>query len=271
MKKARKLTTLAAIALLTPAALLAQEGREAAPRERASQERDAVLRLPNYVRARTGPTAFVNDPGGTRLGTVHDYVVDRKTGRILSIAVAVSAESGKSRSHLVPWDRFAWDDAEHELRLRMAAEEIENLPIYEPSHAKAGERGKPQDGAMKKADMHQVASSETVGTKVVVDRKPIASVSELLLETRTGVVAFALAAPPEKQTDPLLVPWQAMSWDKAGEGEPSKLRLSIETEKLDRAPRLEEGNVKMLENTDFLREVYAFYGLMVPPGLGTEG
>lgn len=289
MKHVRTLSLLAALALLTPAPLFGQEGRGAAPRERAAQEHDAALRLPTYVRAHTGPTAVVHDEAGASLGVVRDYLADRKSGQVLSVVVAVERE-GATSAHLVPWKRFVWDPAKRELRLPMTAEELAALPVHEPGHV-AGHMGEHMDGHMggrekdaegpaggmgREGAMHaemprEVAATATVGTQLVAGRKPFASVSELLLETRTGALAFALATPTAPDAEPYLIPWQAMTWESAGKSEKSHLRLSVPAENLDTAPRLKVSNLKRLEDAGFLRSVYAFYELSPPEGLGTQG
>lgn len=262
MKLTKYLSLAPALAILA-ASSLAQEG---SPVSGQSRPQAQELQRRTFVKASTGATAIVNDEEGQRLGVVRDHVIDLRSGRVLQVAVAVDDKGNQAR--LVPYDRFSWSAEGQSLSLRMTADELGAMPVYDPGNlsasdarASGGEGGKSL-GAMKQGQ--KLASSGIRGSEVMARQEGFASVRELVLEPKLGTIAFVLASRPSAKADPLIIPWPAMTWKGAEEEGRGHFALPMAIDALEDAPELEGGDPARLEDGKTLESIYRFYDLTPP-------
>ena len=221
MKHTRLLALVPALALFAAdPALARQEGGGTAQDE---QDQRPTLRPMTFVKASIGSTAFVKNEEGRRLGVVRDHVIGRQSGKVVHVAVGpVDEEQGPA--HLVPYDRFSWDAEKQLLSLPLSADELAELPVFDPENlppvgvsdlaGKDGEKkgeGEAQEAAAAKMRA-SLASSVVLGSKIMAAREPFATVRELILEPKLGSIEFVLARSRGAEGDPHIIPWRAMNW-----------------------------------------------------------
>jgi len=239
----------------------------------------AIPSGPVFVKALTGQRAVIADASGQRLGIVRDHVIDRVSGRLLFVAVTVDQEANSGRSRKVPFERFSWDPEQRRMTLPMTPDDLLRMPVYDeervpPKDTAAGDEidGR-HDLARRDTPSPELASADIRDCDVVLGKDLFASVDELVLEPKRGVVAFVLATGKQTRGDPLVLPWKAMSW-KITDGGDGCFDLDLPMDRAGEAPTLAGGDTRSLEDPDTLRAIQEFYGL--PPTLvarreGTHG
>lgn len=294
MKPTRTIPFVLALSLLPAAPLQAQEaGEEPMPELQDQVEK----RLPVYVEAPLGKRAAVKNEQGQTLGVFKDHVIDRKTGHVTHVAVGgVEVKDEKSEARLVPYDRFQWDKKSRQLLLPMTAEELRKMPAYD-AERQLRKAGKQADGALEKsqggetkaddaARKHREAMTEgestsitathLVGTAIYAGEQEFAATSGLLLQPKTGEIAFVLAQGKSAQDDPYIMPWGALTLQKAPDAQPlvaetdaapaaaHRFVLDAAPEELRSAPKLKGGDPESLRSRDAIAEIFEFYGLEAP-------
>jgi len=270
MKHATCLTLYPALAILSATPLFAQEPVGTGPRGEQHPERE--LRLPNFVKAQLGSRAVVSEESDQRLGVVRDHVIDRRTGKILSIAVGTAREGGDM--YLVPFREFTFDAESKSLSLAKSLEELAAMPLYDPATFNSAERlgmtdgsesaqGEAREAAAGQGRLN-LASSVILGSRIGAGTDPFGSVGELILNADRGTVAFALAKTEIAGGDPLVIPWAAMQWQDARDGKGHFL-VRIPGDDPSIAPTLERGDASQLQDEGTLSSIYGFYGITAPP------
>lgn len=280
MKHAKYFTIVPALALLAVAPTFAQEtGGDAGTEQEQMQEQ----RVPSYVKAPIGKQAAVLNADEVQLGYVSDHVIERKSGKVLFVAVGTDgAEDG---ARLVPYDRFTWDAKQQRLLLPLTPDELRGLPVYDrekldgADHEAKGATDmpegdgadKPGDDAMLRKERKNVASSELIGSAVTAAGAPFATVGELVLEPKHGMVTFVLAHSEDAKNGPYVLPWQAMKYEISVELEgESRFTIAWSAEKLADAPTLKRGDLAPLKQAEKIDEIYSFYELESPVAKGRK-
>lgn len=247
-----------------------QEGRDAEHDAMHAEKAQAFLRL------ETGPTAIVHDATGAPLGSILDYEIETKSGRLQSIVVHPAQDGTEGTGRLVPFDRFDWSAERGELVLPMIAADLRSLPKYlpdrehersQPAEAGASRGGAPAEASMKEKPV-RLTSHQVLGTEVHAAEGVFGKSSGLVLEARQGRIAFVLvgSATP-REGSPLLVPWKALDW-RAGreEGEPGHFSIAMSSDRLTDAPRLEGDDLHELADPATVAAIQRFYRIPVPAG-----
>lgn len=270
--------SIASIASLVGAPLLAQEpGTPAAqdPTRPASPRPESAA--PAFLSIELGERAVVNDAAGQTLGSIAEYVIDRKSGAVRSIALHLTDTQGgelQVMTVLVPYADFVWKPKQRDFVLDSTPEELRSLPRYEPD--KLGVKGGVADAGGEKGDRGvrdaqaevptQCVASKLLDSRVNGTTDEIAKVSGLALDARRGTLAFILAR-AEPGADPYVIPWTATAWKPtrmtAPDDPAGAFVVPKSAEELEQAPRLAQGDLGALKK-DLLAKVYAFYGV-VPP------
>jgi len=253
-----KSAVLVPLLLLGAAPLIAQEG--GAKQDTQGKEKTQPEPRPVFIDAALGAKATVNGVDGQPLGTIHDHVIDRKSGRVGGAVLKVEL-AGESRLVLVPFGRFVWDTAGRQLRADISKEELAKMPEFEPI-----EDGQAPEKGNSASTPKTLASTELLRSKVLAEKDPFGTVSGLVLEPSRGMIAFVLIQPAGQGSDPYVVPWQATTWDSKAPTEGSLQGVvAMALDKLSSAPRLERGDLRSLEtDPSALKGIYAFYGLEPP-------
>jgi hypothetical protein len=289
MKHMRTHSLASALAVLVATPLLGQEGGGGTLEGKRVQDAEAEYKGPTFVQASIGARATVHNATGERLGAVQDHIIDRVNGKIEFVVLETGQAQSKGPARLVPYDRFVWDAEKRALVLAMRAQDLELLRKYDEETLRWLERatatkegGASEDGAGDGSDAARSAaaaeaspryltSSSVLGCEVVGTSAPVAGVGELVLEPTQGAIAFVLADAVKGEGDPLILPWQAMTW-KAGEPQEDGARRSegcmtvpFTAEALEDAPRLVGSSLDGLADTETLAGIYRFYELTPPP------
>jgi hypothetical protein len=276
MKHAKYFTIVPALALLAVAPTFAQEtGGDAGTEQEQTQEQ----RVPSYVKAPIGKRAAVLNAEEVQLG----YVIERKSGKVLF--VAVGTDGAEDAARLVPYDRFTWDAKQQRLLLPLTPDELRGLPVYDREKLEGADhkaRGatdmpredgadKPGDDAMLRKERKNVASSELIGSAVTAAGAPFATVGELVLEPKQGMVTFVLAHSEDAKEGPYILPWQAMKYETSVELEgESRFTIAWSADKLADAPTLKRGDLAPLKQAEKIEEIFRFYELESPVAKGRE-
>lgn len=280
MKPTRTIPFVLALSLLPAAPLQAQEaGDVTAPELQEPIEK----RLPVYVEAPLGKRAAVKNEQGQALGVFQDHVIDRKTGHVTHVAVGGIEVKGEEQTgaRLVPYDRFQWDAKARHLMLPMTAEELRKMPAYDAERylRKAGEgagAAKTDDAARKHRDAmnkdgasKSVTATALVGTAIFAGEQEFAATSGLVLQPKTGEIAFVLAQGKSAQDDPYIMPWAALTLQAPearpdAEATPQRFVIDAAPEELRDAPKLKGGELSSLKSRDALARIFEFYGLEAP-------
>ena len=274
MKRTRILPLIPTLTFLAAAPLF---GQDASGVTQDAQPRSEELKSPTFIKATIGPGAVVADGAEQRLGVVRDHVIDRRSGKVLFVAVG-PAQDDKAQAHLVPYGRFSWDPEQQRLLLPISAEELGSMPEYDPMNlppiggagleggaAGSGSRpdrsGEPKEAAVA---LPNLVSSEIFGSRIEAVRgKKFASVGNLVMEPDKGTIEFVLAAGDSSQDSPYIIPWRAMTWNDSGDDR-GHFALTVAEGDLAQAPRLERGNMSRLEQQEELETIYRFYALETP-------
>lgn len=253
-----KSAVLVPLLLLGAAPLIAQEG--GAEQNPQGKEKTQPDPRPVFIDAALGAKAAVNGVDGQPLGTIHDHVIDRKSGRVGGVVLKAEL-AGEARLVLVPFGRFVWDAAARQLRADISKEELERMPEFEPVE----DGDAPEKGNSASAPK-TLASTEVLRSKVLAEKDPFGTVSGLVLEPSRGTIAFLLVKPAGQGSDPYVVPWQAATWDSKAPAEGAlQCAVAMAPDKLSGAPRLEGGDTRSLEtDPTLLKGIYAFYGVEQP-------
>jgi hypothetical protein len=248
------------LAILATAPVLAQERtpRTGAQRVQGPETREPQQELPAFVEVTIGPTAIVRTSEGLPIGTITDHLIERRSGSVASVAVRATE---LERTVRVPFDRFEWDAKARELRLSVDAEELGTMPDDSPddTHAAASPAA---DAAGLPHDVRAARELRTTaidGSPVLAGNDHVGAVSGLVLEPGRGAIAFVLVRP--SAGDPLVVPWEALTWSGGSPKEPLRSMLALAPDRLADAPRLERGEVRTLEKLTTLKEIYEYYEL----------
>ena len=278
MHHSKYLSIALALAIVPSAPLFAQEADEGVLAETTQGE---SLRLPTYIKAPIGAEATVANRAGETLGVMRDHVVEHRTGVLQFVAVGTAR--GEDAAHLVPYDRFEWNKKEGRLVLEMTADELAALPKYDPKSlkkagAKDAQAGDGDGARVERKRKTTVAASELVGTTVMAREDAFAAVSELIIEPKTGTIAFVLASPGTGKDDPFVVPYEALTYQPASKEaqlEKPQFLLDVARESLREAPVLKGGDVKGLTERKALEGIFGFYELELPTAgpveAGTRG
>jgi hypothetical protein len=268
MRHAQYFTIIPALALLATAPVF---GQEAGDLEGVTPEQVVELRLPTYVKAPIGSKAIVMNADEQQLGVVHDHIIEKRSGKVLFIAVG--AEKATDEDRLVPYDRFTWDAKQKQLLLPMTADELRALPAYdrktlgavvEASAPVKADDAKEETPAKPKEQLN-VASSAIFGSSVMAANEPFATVGELVLEPEHGTIAFVLASREATEGGPFVLPWQTMKWQAALDTESvNHFAIAWSADKLSSAPQLKRGDLEPLMRAATLEEIFSFYGLEMP-------
>ncbi len=255
-----KLTTIALVPSAFAAILLCASATRAPAPQEPGQTVEAEREAPRFVRVTPGAKMLVTNGEGAVLGAIADHVVDARSGRVRDIVI--ETKGAAKRLVAVPYAQFAWKKDASAPALSMSPELLASLPEFDRKKleidaleaAAAGMREPPRE----------VLASRLQGRAVAGREQPLGKISELLLEPGRGTISLVLVSPgadaPREGTG-LVVPWQALARDETGalelvagaNGQPSE------------APKVTA--LAELEDVDFLKTVYAFYGLELPPAV----
>lgn len=269
MKHVTCLTLYPALAVLAATPLFAQEPVGTGPRGVQHPERE--LRVPNFVKAQLGSREVVSKESDQRLGVVRDHVIDRRTGKILSIAVGTAREGGAM--HLVPFAEFSWNPEGQNLSLAKSLEELAAMPVFDPRTFRAVERIGMTDGESAVGEAREAAAGQErlnlittaiLGSQVASGDDSLGRVGELILNADRGTVAFVLAKKEAAGGDPLVIPWQAVKYETALDGN-GRFMVRIPGDDPANAPTLERADAKQLQDEETLTSIYGFYGVTPPP------
>jgi hypothetical protein len=230
-----------------------------------------------------GARVIVSDPAGKALGNVDEYVIDRKSGAVRSIALHLTDTQGgelQVMTVLVPYADFVWKPKQRDFVLDSTPEELRSLPLYEPD--KLGTSGAAVDASGEKdaADARDAqadvptacVASKLLDSRVEGGTDEIGKVSGLALDAKRGTVAFVLAR-AEQGADPYLIPWTATTWKPTRANTPDDpdgtFVVRKTAEELEQAPRLAKGDLGSLKK-ELLAEVYAFYGVVPPKDISMK-
>lgn len=211
-------------------------------------------RAPVLARLATGRDATLTDERGTALGTIHDFVVERATGRI-AFAIVRSAEDA-AVLHLVPYRELAWQGGRHVLPAVRYAESgafrPETLKTWTPPALRdpGDETGDQRTPWMLFGDLsglRVVGGVRTVGWSV----DPIVDVERGSVEYLT----VRAGAGQGQGADPFVMPWPALDLNAEGSLE---LEATLD---LRSAPVLPAGSLTPLEAGEFREELDRTYGV----------
>ena len=256
MKRTKHLALVPAFAFLLACPFFAQENRGAKGhgKDAGQEEQGRMGWPPTFVTAPFGPEGIVLNEDGESLGVARDHFFHPRNGRVHSVVVGPAANDGPARR--VPYQRFVWNVEEKRLVLPMSAEELEKLPEYVPEkQPAAGMAGK---------DKAHLAASEVLGGEILAGTAPFAAASELVLEPRSGVIAFVLARTESAETDPYVIPLTAMTWSPAKDDAKGRFTVAIDPERVAEAPKLEQGDKALLAKREVLERIHEFYGVSSP-------
>jgi hypothetical protein len=215
-----------------------------------------AAREPVLARLATGGAAVLTDERGTALGTVHDFVLERATGRV-AFAIVRSAEDA-AVLHLVPYGELAWDAGRgrHVLPSARYAESgvfrPETLVTWTPPPL----RGDAGDGSDERTPW--MLAGDLSGLRVVRGLRTIGWSLDPIVDVERGSVEFLTVGAGHGQgqgADPFVMPWPALDLNAEGS-------LELETTlDLHSAPVLPAGSLIPLEAGEFREELYRHYGV----------
>lgn len=300
MRMRRELGFALALSLLPAVPALAQESGNADP----AQGQRGEMQLPTYVKAPMGARTMVKNDQGQTLGVFRDHVVDPESGHVTHVAVGSGDRKGDAR--LVPYGRFEWNEEKKTLVLPLTAEDLRALPAYDPADFRAGgtmEASSPtkpeRDADERDADERRrgdqgedgkrageagydrarhaisgrIPASRLIRAKIHAGETVFATTSDLVLEPKSGAIAFVLARAEGAQSDPFIVPWGALKIErpekpdaeKEGPGEePFRFRIEAGEKNLRSAPKLSNGKLDSIRDYESLKRIFAFYDLEGP-------
>ncbi len=108
--------------------------RTSNPAHRNRNAREAALKIENDVDFRS--SAWIDDrevvnTEGQTIGKVHDFILDRGSGKIDQVIVRSGTVLGLGGKDVVlPYDQFRWDENLEKLQLDMTREELQNHPEF---------------------------------------------------------------------------------------------------------------------------------------------
>lgn len=283
MKRIQYTTLCSAIAVLAAVPVAAQKNSQNEPAKlpphEQMQQHGKEFPLPTFVKAPLGTDATVQNGEGQVLGSIHDHVIDRKTGKVLFVAVA-TARGDEAKTYRVPFQRFEWNAEDGTLVLPIAEEQLAALPEYvetppmkggakaEAMDAGSREKGKAHGMAMPQRGELTVTATHLVGSRIQAtddSKDALGTVDGLVLEPNRGTIAFVLASSSGSMASPCPIPWQAMTWADAPEGDESgHFTLERAAERIADAPKLEDGDLALLRRPEQLKRIFSFYGMKVP-------
>ena len=214
-----------------------------------------VAAQPVLARLATGRDAVLTDERGAPLGTVHDFVVERATGRV-AFAIVRSAEDA-AVLHLVRYGELAWDAGRgrHVLPSVRYAESAafrpETLRTWTPPALRDG------DEAVDERTPWMLAG-DLSGLRVVRGVRTVGWSVDPIVDAERGSVEFLTVAAGHGEgqgADPLVMPWPALELKADGS-------LELETTlDLHSAPVLPAGSLTPLEAGEFREALYRHYGV----------
>jgi hypothetical protein len=261
------------------------------------QEKKEDLRIFNQ-RILVGATVTNGKTGDERvtLGTVSDLVFNGGDGEICHAILATDNSSEERVSVLkpIPWKSFTWSQPESQLSLDMTTEEIGELPIFDPANVPnlcadkamltAGMNGvaavrSADDSAIRTARAEDAAakaktctqSSKIAGYAVFAGEEELGSGGTVLLEPKTGTVAFLSLSTGGilgMGETTYLIPWAALKLSKIEDMDAYRMELTKGKDQLELAPKLGDEGAD-LNKKEFRLKLYSFYGVE-PPAFDRE-
>lgn len=213
--------------------------------------------MPSFVYAHRGENALLRGFGGEGLGTIEDYLVDRRSGRLVAVIVA---PRGAQASVRVPFSSFRADDLEQVLSVPFGLDELQAYPAWEPpvpmrqAHADAKPRAVPST----------LLASTILARPVWAKRENFGRTRALLIDVHTGKIAYLLVEERLSTADPgdpFVVPYRATEWRVGERWDADGVSLTRSSLELVRAPRLEAMDLSALGSRTVREDIHRFYRL----------
>ncbi len=215
------------------------------------------VKMPSLVYAQCGGNALLRGFGGEGVGTIEDYLVDRRSGRLVAVVVA---PRGMLTAVRVPFSSFQEDELEQVLRVPFGLEELRAYPAWEPPTPKR----QTQRGMKPRAVPSTLLASTILARPVWAKGENFGRARSLLIDVGTGTVAYLLVEERLSTADPgdpFVVPYRATEW-RVGEVQAADgLALRRSSLELVRAPRLEAMDLSALGSRTVGEDIQRFYRL----------
>jgi len=260
MKLTKYSSIASALAVLTTAPLLAQ------------QHTTEVMRAPTFAKAAIGDKAVVSNERAQPLGVVRDHVIDRRSGKVLYVAVG-AAENKDAQARLVPFHEFTWSSEQQRLTLPITREQLANMPAYDPRNLPPIDAGDKSGSAEALAGQALEAAAKrppTLATTMIQKSDIVAASGErfcaartLILDVEYGTVAFVLGDNKAAKDDPHVIPWPALTWQAPADGQRGRLGLTLTMDVLETAPTLRQGDTSQLDRKA-VEKIFQFYKVTPP-------
>jgi sporulation protein YlmC with PRC-barrel domain len=80
----------------------------------------------------------VVDPAGNKLGTVHNFMVDKRSGQVAYVVISTGGFLGLGQAyHPLPWSLFKYDEAQAGYVVQITQDMLAGGPSYRPDTAPA--------------------------------------------------------------------------------------------------------------------------------------
>lgn len=78
----------------------------------------------------------VFDAGGSKLGAVHNFMVDKRSGQVAYVVISTGGFLGLGQSyHPLPWSAFRYDESKGGYLVQVTIDELAGGPSYRPDSA----------------------------------------------------------------------------------------------------------------------------------------
>jgi len=277
-RKASLASILAAVVLVGPSlAAQGETGKQGGKEAKDPAARPAAgaaaagmaVDAPHWIQARSLLQAKLVGQDGKQLGEIADLIFLPYGGVFDGAVVKLPSNEQKVK---VPFTSLQWQAKDRSYATAMTREQLAAMPRFDPAEyrhdagqAKAadaatdGKEGK-KEGAAAPASARRPAQylllSALEQHAVHAGEEQFGRVAQVITEAKPRSIVFVTvkAGTDLAAGDVYVMPWRALRCDESG-----KLLTSVDSAKLESAPKLER--LESLDDPDFLRKLATFYAV----------
>lgn len=209
----------------------------------------------HYVPLEAPSGQRVRNESGVVLGLLRDHVVRMRDGAVTHLVLETGA-----RTALVPHDRFLWLGAERAPVLALGVADLAALPAFDPERWRIRSTLPEREQAARRP-VREVLGTRLQAARVLAGRSPFGMVRRVVLDPRSGRVAFALVWTGSDESL-VAVPWRALRSSRSARPDGrAQLVLAKRRTELTEAPRFGPEGLDLLADGAVAQAVHRFYGV----------